>query len=216
MQKKLKLALLVQSLLLSPFPSGLSRPWSSLFMNTLVSSHVTDTCKWTASSLARIPSHLHQLRNCLTHAKESVFIWTTQEMIGTDEILRQTESSLLAQGSRGHQRCRNGSGFSHSYFMRKVCVSFSTSTCWAGPLKKWLKAGPDGTASGQMVGLAQTFQCCQAPSWNHTAPLCSWAQGLLLTCRRVFARQPRSGISHGCSNACIAWGTERSGFSVSV
>lgn len=67
-----------------------------------------------------------------------------------------------------------------------------------------------------MVGLAQTFQCCQDPGWEHAAPLCSWALGLLLTCRREFARPPRSGISHGCSNACTAWGTGRSGFSVSV
>lgn len=83
-------------------------------------------------------------------------------------------------------------------------------------LIKWLEAGPDGTVSGQMVGLAQTFQCCQAPGWEYAAPLRSWALGFPLTCRREFVRPSQNGISHGCSNACIAWGTERSGFSISV
>lgn len=86
----------------------------------------------------------------------------------------------------------------------------------AEPGPECLKAGPDGTVSRQMVWLSQTFQCCQALGWEYTVPLRSWAQGLLLTCRREFARPPRSGISHGCSNACTVWGTERSGFSISV
>lgn len=93
-------------------------------------------------------------------------------------------------------------------FLRKQTPS------WA--LNNWLKSGPDGTVSGQMVGLAQTFQCCQTPGWERAAPLRSWALCLPLTCRKEPAHPPRSGISRGYNNACTAWGTERNGFSVSV